>query len=313
MGGLIIFINFFLFLPSKNNFNPDILISNTSHISSVWQNISSLNHVLKEKLESLVQSSLCRSSFQHKSFLSQHCAESETVEPWGSRKDDSEQKGGLLFKSKLNQHQSSKQIFNMQYTGVQSITISHLIFLFPHWPPISATYSNHAYHLSYYNFYSGCFTLISTWIFFTKKFIFELHAKRFFMHLSQVAISEIQSHCTEFMFFTTLLGFLSQLDNYSWGSVPYIALHKTSTLGYFQGSWECEVFLHHTAMKINSGICSESVAIFPLQICEKVTSEKFREVWNTWHDLVLLAHRDIGKLMNLKFLHVLAWSINPSE
>ena len=26
-------------------------------------------------------------------------------------------------------------------------------------------------------------------------------------------------------------------------------LHKTSTLGYFQGSWEWEVFIHHTAMK----------------------------------------------------------------
>ncbi len=46
-------------------------------------------------------------------------------------------------------------------------------------------------------------------------------------------------------------------------SVPYIELHKTSTLGYFQGSLECEVFIHHTAimkftnlfeMKINSGM-----------------------------------------------------------
>ncbi len=31
--------------------------------------------------------------------------------------------------------------------------------------------------------------------------------------------------------------------------VPYTVLHKISTLGYFQGSLECEVFIHHTAMK----------------------------------------------------------------
>ena len=83
------------------------------------------------------------------------------------------------------------------------------------------------------------------------------------MHLSLVAISELQPHCTDFMLFTAMLGYLSQLDNYCWGSVPYIELHKTSTLGYFQGSLECEVFIHHTAMKkftnlfemkINSGM-----------------------------------------------------------
>ncbi len=83
------------------------------------------------------------------------------------------------------------------------------------------------------------------------------------MHLSLVAISELQPHCTDFMLFTAMLGYLSQLDNYCWGSVPYIEQHITSTLGYFQGSLECEVFIHHTAMKkftnlfemkINSGM-----------------------------------------------------------
>ncbi len=80
---------------------------------------------------------------------------------------------------------------------------------------------------------------------------------------AQVAISELQPQCTEFMLFTALLGYLSQLDKYCWGSVTYIELHKTSTLGYFQGSLECEVVIHHTAMKkftnlfemkINSGM-----------------------------------------------------------
>ncbi len=67
----------------------------------------------------------------------------------------------------------------------------------------------------------------------------------------------------EVLSFLSLLGYLSQLDNYCWGSVPYIELHKTSTQEYFQGSLECEVFIHHIAMKkfanlfemkINSGM-----------------------------------------------------------
>ncbi len=46
MGGLIIF--------SQNNFNDDILFSNRSNTSNVWQNVSSLSpHVVREKLESL--------------------------------------------------------------------------------------------------------------------------------------------------------------------------------------------------------------------------------------------------------------------
>ncbi len=83
------------------------------------------------------------------------------------------------------------------------------------------------------------------------------------MHLSLVAISELQPHHTDFMLFTALLGYWSQLYNYCWRYVPYIVLHKTSTLGYFQGSLECEVFIQNTAMKkftnlfemkINSGM-----------------------------------------------------------
>ena len=33
------------------------------------------------------------------------------------------------------------------------------------------------------------------------------------------------SNSTKFMLFTALLGYLSQLDNYCWGSVPY-SLHQ---------------------------------------------------------------------------------------
>ncbi len=69
------------------------------------------------------------------------------------------------------------------------------------------------------------------------------------MHISSVATSKLRPHCTDFMLLTALFGYLSQLDNYCWGSVSYIELHKTSALGYFQGSLECEVFIHHIAMK----------------------------------------------------------------
>ena len=67
------------------------------------------------------------------------------------------------------------------------------------------------------------------------------------MHCLQVAISKLKLHCTEFMLFTALLGYLFQLDNYCWGSVPYIELYETNTMRYFKGSWECEAFfIHHT-------------------------------------------------------------------